>query len=370
MDKRTALIWGSTGQDGGYLSELLLSKGYHVIGVARRTSVDNTWRLAAAKKNPEFQLEQGDVTDAGCVQRMITSWCPDEVYNLAAQSHVGTSFEQPSLTTDVVYRGLLNILETVKSMVPDEQPKVYQASSSEMFGSAFSRCVKWGYDDLVKHSEPGEVPDQSGDYQDEDTPMRPNSPYAVAKLAAHHLCRIYRDAYGIFACSGILFNHESPRRGDTFVTKKIALWAAGFYRELKKHFPAWPRQGSAEQLLRDKPELRISLGNLDAKRDWGFAGDYVEAMWLMLQQDKPDDFVIATGETHSVREFLSEALAVIGCPANIPLNVVVSEDPDMFRPCEVPFLRGEAGKAAKVLGWKPWVTFKDLGKLMVYSELR
>lgn len=318
MSKKTAIITGVTGQDGSYLSEFLLSKGYRVIGLKRRTSCFNTQRIDHLYDNPDFQVEYFDLNDTACIWKIITKFQPDEFYNLAAQSHVRVSFDLSENTVDGIAMGTLRILNAIKEIKPD--CKFYQASSSEMFG------------DNPEHP------------QSEKTSFMPASPYACAKLFGHNLVNNYREGYGIHASSGILFNHESPRRGETFVTRKITLAAAAI------------KLG-----LQDK----LYLGNLNAKRDWGFAGDYVEAMWLMLQQDNPDDYVIATGETHTVKEFLEEVFAHAG----LSVEDYVEIDPRLFRPHEVPLLLGDSSKAKNKLNWSPKVTFKKLAKMMYESDL-
>lgn len=375
---KTALIFGVTGQVGSYLAELLLSKGYHVTGVARRVSGDSTGRLKAVSQWGEFQLVGGDITDPFCVYRLLNEHLPHEIYNLAAQSHVKVSFEEPSHTWDVTAKGVLNILEALRHLQNEwgAPRRFFQASSSEMFGSCFS----------VRNRVTNELPQSDGDavarrlpngsheveesYQNESTSMIPNSPYAVAKLAAHNMVKLYRDAYGLHASCGIMFNMESPRRGEDFVTRKIAKWAAKLYAE-------WQWQGFPDlmYLIQDET-LRIKLGNLDAKRDWGYVPDYVQAMYLMLQQDKPDDYVVATGETHSVREFLWESVKCIKGIAEGNEEIGEDElewfaevDKNLFRPKEVPYLRGDASKAREKLGWKPTTTFKDLVREMVQAEL-
>lgn len=380
--QKTALIFGITGQDGSYLADLLLAKGYYVVGVARRVSVDTTTRLCAAKRHDNFTLAEGDVTDPLCVQRLITTYVPFEVYNLAAMSHVGTSFEQPSYTFDVTAKGVLNCLEAIRTLKKQDHslfsgglapyPRFYQASSSEMFGSAYSRGVLKA--DGTLHKDIVNFPDdmlagmKPVYYQDEETPFRPNSPYAIAKLAGHHLVRLYRDAYGIHASSGILFNHESGRRGDTFVTRKISLWVAGLYKALSdRKFCEGQNLTDAARRLVGEAYPRIKLGNIDSSRDWGHAKDYVEAMWLMLQQDKPDDYVVATGETHTVREFLETALQSIG--VNLLAGDVVDQDKSLLRPSEVPYLRGDASKGRAKLGWSPKTSFSELVHLMVFSDI-
>jgi GDPmannose 4,6-dehydratase len=324
---KVALITGVTGQDGSYLAEFLLNKGYEVHGVVRRSSSFATGRIdhlhhgAAGCESP-LQLHYGDLGDGTGLRRIIEQVLPDEVYNLAAQSHVRISFDQPEYTADVVGLGTLRLLEAVRDHNQRHGRKIrfYQAGSSEMFG------------------EVAEIP------QRETTPFHPRSPYACAKCYAHWQTVNYREAYGLFACNGILFNHESPRRGENFVTRKIT------------------RSATRIKLgLQDK----LTLGNLDARRDWGFAGDYVEAMWLMLQQDRPDDFVVSTGETHSVREFLDLTFARLGLdPARH-----VEFDPRFMRPAEVDILIGDSGKAKRVLGWEPKIRFRQLVEMMVDADL-
>ena len=313
MKIKKAIITGVTGQDGSYLAELLLGKGYHVIGVKRRTSIINTSRIDHIYDNDNFELIYGSLHDSTWMYRALSKYMPDEIYNLAAQSHVKVSFETPEETADSVAIGTLRLLEAARSICPDA--KIYQASSSEMFG------------------DNPDVP------QNEMTRMTPASPYACSKLFSHNLIRNYRIGYNMHASSGILFNHESPRRGETFVTRKITQAAA----KIKL---------GAQDILH--------LGNLDAKRDWGFAGDYVEAMWLMLQQDKPDDYVIATGETHTVREWLEAVFNEAG----LDIQKHVKIDKRLYRPHEVPCLLGDYSKAKCVLGWEPKVKFKELAKMM------
>ena len=320
-DKPTALITGVTGQDGAYLTRFLLSKGYRVIGLKRRTSLLNTDRVDSVFENEDFTLEYFDLNDAGRIWQLLLKYRPDEFYNLGAQSHVRVSFDIPEHTVDGIAMGTLRILNAIKEVVPE--CKFYQASSSEMFG------------------------DNPAYPQSEETRFMPASPYACAKLFAHNLVRNYRESYGLHASSGILFNHESPMRGETFVTRKITRAAARIKFGVQK---------------------KLYLGNLDAKRDWGFAGDYVKAMWLMLQQDRPDDYVIATGETHTVREFLETVFDIAGI--NVDKHVEI--DPRLFRPHEVPLLLGDPSKAKKVLKWEPEVDFKGLAKMMYtadYAEL-
>ncbi len=319
-----ALITGITGQDGSYLAEFLLDKGYEVFGTVRRSSTFSTGRIDHIYQDPHekgtrLKLVYADLTDGACLSSVVKEAEPDEVYNLAAQSHVRVSFDQPVYTVNVNAVGTLQLLEALRTS-GKKDIKFYQASSSEMFGKV------------------AEVP------QNENTPFHPRSPYACAKVYAHRQVINYREAYGIFACSGILFNHESPRRGETFVTRKITRAATRIKLGLQE---------------------KLYLGNLDAKRDWGFAGDYVEAMWLMLQQEEPDDYVIATGETHSVREFVQEAFGHLG----LDWNKHVEVDKRYFRPSEVDFLQGDSSKAKKVLGWQPKVKFKELVKMMVDADM-
>ncbi len=319
---KKALVTGITGQDGSYLTEFLLKKGYEVWGIIRRSSSFHTGRIDHLYKDPHekpnLRLVYGDLTDGGNLSTIVSELQPDEIYNLGAQSHVKVSFETPVYTVNTDALGTLRLLEALRSM--KNPPRFYQASSSEMYGKVV------------------ETP------QSEKTPFYPRSPYGCAKVYSFWQTVNYREAYGLFACNGILFNHESPRRGETFVTRKIT------------------RAATRIKLgLQDK----LYLGNLDAKRDWGYAGDYVEAMWLILQQDKPDDFVIATGETHSVREFVQE---VFGC-LDMDWHKYVEVDPAYFRPAEVDMLQGDATKAAKVLGWKPKVSFKELAKIMTDADM-
>ena len=327
-----AIIFGITGQDGSYIAELLLEKGYEVIGVTRRVSVPTLNRITHIL--PKIKIIEGDITDAFSVSNVIKEEAPDEIYNLAAQSHVGTSFKQPSLTWDVTAGGVLNILEAIRYSGRKDDIKFYQASSSEMFGKNYN--LREGLAEMIK-------------YQDEKTPFMPQSPYAIAKLAAHHLVRNYRDSYGIFACSGILFNHESERRGEKFVTRKITKWIGEFVASgMDAQFPA------------------LRLGNLDAKRDWGHAEDYVRGMWEMVQHETPNDYVVATGETHSVREFLDIAFRHIGIDDWDEFVVI---DPEFYRPAEVDYLLGIPAKAKRVLGWEPEISFQQLVERMVDSDV-
>ena len=337
--RKKALITGITGQDGSYLAELLLDKGYEVYGIIRRTSSFNTARIDHLYKdpheNPRLKLIYGDLSDSGSISNIIRKIKPDEVYNLGAQSHVKVSFEIPEYTADIVALGSLRLLEAIKNFCPDT--KYYQASSSEMFGKV------------------QEIP------QKETTPFYPRSPYGCSKVFAFNIVRNYREAYGLFACNGILFNHESERRGKTFVTRKIT---RGFARI---------KLGLDEKLY---------LGNLDAKRDWGHAKDYVEAMWLMLQQDKPDDYVIATGENHSVREFAEIAAKKTGFDLiwegkgidekgidKKTGKVLIEIDPKYLRPSEVDELLGDPSKAKEKLGWKPKISLEEMINRMVKYDL-
>jgi GDPmannose 4,6-dehydratase len=360
MVTKKALITGITGQDGSYLAELLLSKGYEVHGLIRRSSTFNTERIDHIYVDPHVPnrklfLHYGDITDSGQLTNLIYNIQPDEIYHLAAQSHVRVSFDMPEFTGDVTGIGTTRLLEAIRRS--GIRARFYQASSSEMFGDA---------------SPP----------QAEDTPLQPRSPYAAAKVYAFWMVRNYREGYGMFAANGILFNHESPRRGETFVTRKVTRAVARI------------KFG-----LQDK----LYLGNLEAKRDWGFAPDFVKAMWLMLQQDKPDDYVIATGETHSVREFVNLAFSHAGIelewkgkagsekgiirsltstsasPSPLPssltsslnvADVLIEIDPRYFRPLEVGFLQGDASKARKGLKWEPKVTFNELVRIMVDADLK
>jgi GDPmannose 4,6-dehydratase len=323
---KRALITGITGQDGSYLAELLLAKGYEVHGVIRRASTFNTDRIEHIYRDPHegrpgLTLHFGDLSDGTGLRRILEKTRPEEVYNLAAQSHVRVSFDQPEYTADVVGTGTLRLLEAVRdwNAVSGSKVRFYQAGSSEMFGAS--------------------PPPQS-----ESTPFYPRSPYAVGKVAAFWHCVNYREAYGLFIANGILFNHESPRRGETFVTRKITRGLTRIHLGLQD---------------------RLYLGNLDARRDWGFAGDYVEAMWLMLQQPEPDDYVIATGESHTVRELCEAAFGHVG----LDYRTHVEKDLRYYRPAEVDDLRGDASKARAKLGWAPRTTFHELVRLMMESDL-
>jgi GDPmannose 4,6-dehydratase len=321
---KVALITGITGQDGSYLAELLLSRGYEVWGVIRRSSSFNTGRLEHVYRDPHekgarLKLKYGDLNDASSLSSILGDLRPDEIYNLGAQSHVRVSFDIPEYTAETSGLGAVRILEAMRRL--GLKSRYYQASSSELFGKV--------------HETP----------QTERTPFHPRSPYAAAKAYAYYITQNYREAYGIFAGNGILFNHESPRRGETFVTRKITRAATRIKAGL---------------------QTTLYLGNLEAKRDWGFAGDYVEAMWLMMQADQPDDFVVATGETHSVREFLEKAFGLL----NLDYQRHVEHDPRYDRPAEVDLLLGDASKAKRVLGWEPKVGFDELVKMMIDGDMQ
>ncbi len=337
---KKALITGITGQDGSYLAELLLEKGYEVHGIIRRSSSFNTGRINHIYQDPHEKearlfLHFGDITDSTNISRLLEKIQPDEIYNLAAQSHVKVSFQIPEYTAETAALGALRILDAIKE--DNLKTKFYQASSSEMFGKV------------------QETP------QNENTPFYPRSPYGVAKLYAHWITKNYRESYDLFAVSGILFNHESPRRGSTFVTKKIT---------------------EALVKIKEGKQETLHLGNLEARRDWGYAKDYVYGMWLMLQQEHPDDYVLATGETHSVRDFVEEASKILGMDIvwegtglyekGIDKNTgktIIEIDPKYFRPAEVELLLGDATKAKEKLGWEPKVRFKELVKIMMEAEL-
>lgn len=327
-----AIIFGVTGQDGSHLSDLLLEKNYEVIGISRRCSVDTTERIKHLLDLDKFKLIEGDITDASSVISIFKdNEDVDEVYNLAAQSHVATSFKQPGLTWDVTGKGCINLLQGLIDLNMT-YVRFYQASSSEMFGSSYDT------------SENGEK------YQNENTKFMPNSPYAISKCAAHYAVRLYRDAYNLHGSCGILFNHEGPRRGDKFVTQKIVKWISDYIKSGKST---------------EFPKLR--LGNLESFRDWGYAGDYVEAMWLMMQKDYPDDYVICTGETHTIAEFLDIAFNYVEIP-DWRKHIVI--DSDFYRPSEVDYLRGDYSKAKINLGWEPKHNLESLIKLMLDAKLQ
>lgn len=352
-----AIIFGITGQDGSHLADLLLEKGYKVVGVCRRASTNNTQRINHILDNPSLKLEQGDITDAFSVSRILTEHDDvDEIYNLAAQSHVAVSFKQPALTWDITGKGCLNILQ---SMVDLKMGNVrfYQASSSEMFGRNY------------------DTDRDQNKYQNEDTKFMPQSPYAIAKCAAHHITRLFREGYGMHTSSGILFNHEGPRRGETFVTRKITKWIGDYLRFYNRAIDPENKDANSPTFTVNEdfivinghkfPKLR--LGNLEAFRDWGYAGDYVEAMWMMLQQDCPDDYVICTGKTYTIREFLDVAFSHIGIE---DWSNYVVQDPEFYRPAEVDYLRGDCSKANNQLGWTPRHSFEDLVKMMVEHDIK
>ncbi len=342
VKQKKALITGITGQDGSYLAEFLLKKGYEVHGIIRRSSTFNTWRIEHLYKNPHekrnLYLHYGDLNDTTSIVNILKKTNPDEIYNLAAQSHVRVSFETPEYTSNTDSLGVLRLLEAVKSLNIENKVKIYQAATSEMFGKV------------------QEIP------QTENTPFYPRSPYGVAKLYGYWIAKNYRESYNMFVCNGILFNHESPRRGQTFVTRKITVGLVKI------------KLGKQEKLY---------LGNLDAKRDWGYAPEYVKSMWLMLQQEKPDDYVISTGETHSVREFVEEVCKELeinlmwkgegvtekGIDKNTG-KTIIKIDSQYFRPAEVDVLLGDYSKAKEELGWEPKVKFKDLVKIMVKADYK
>src|SRR5437870_10497425 len=320
---KKALVTGITGQDGSYLTELLLSKEYSVHGIIRRSSSFNTGRIDHIYQdphdpNPRLRLVYGDLNDASSLNKIIRTIAPDEIYNLGAQSHVRVSFDVPEYTGEVTGLGAVRFLEAIRAT--GISPKFYQASSSELYGKAV------------------ETP------QTETTPFHPRSPYGCAKAYAYYITVNYRESYGLFACNGVLFNHESPRRGETFVTRKITRAATRIKMGLQQ---------------------KLYLGNLDARRDWGYARDFVEAMYLMMQADEPDDYVIATGETHSIREFLDETFGLL----DLEWQGLVEIDPRYYRPAEVDLLQGDPSKARQKLGWEPKMTFKELVKLMVEHDL-
>jgi GDPmannose 4,6-dehydratase len=319
---KKALITGITGQDGAYLAKFLLEKGYKVFGLYRRTSSPNIWRLLALDIYNKVVLIPGDMTDMASLLNAITKTEPDEIYNLAAQSFVGTSFEQPLITAEVDGAGVTRLLECIQHINP--KIKLYHASTSELYGNS--------------------ILNSKGQILNEESLLIPASPYAASKLYSHHMIKIYRDAYGLFAVNGILFNHESPLRGLEFVTRKISNAVARIKLGLQK---------------------KITLGNLNAKRDWGYASEYIAAMWLMLQQEKPEDFVIATGESHSVIEYLNYACKLVG----LNPEAIITHSSKLERPLDVHYLRGDSSKAKKVLGWEPKTSFKELVKIMVNADL-
>lgn len=322
---KTAIITGITGQDGSYLSELLLEKNYKVIGLYRRSSSYHFERIHHLLNDSNLNLLEFDLTDPSSISNIINKYQPDEFYNLAAMSHVASSFDQPITTFDINTTGVLHILESIRNHSP--LTKFYQASTSEMFGKNYN------------------IDDNGNKYQDENTSLIPQSPYAVSKVASHNLVRIYREAYGIFSCSGILFNHEGPRRGENFLTRKVTKYIG--------------------QLINNKITTTLKLGNLQAYRDWGHAKDYVKAMYLMLQQDNADDYVICTGETHKVLDFVIKAFESVG----LDYTKYIEIDPSLYRPAEVDYLCGRSNKAQKVLGWTPEISFEELVEEMVNSDI-
>mgnify|MGYP003113605152 CR=1 FL=1 len=336
-----AIITGVTGQDGSHLADFLLEKGYKVVGVKRRSATDNTQRLKHILDHPNFELVSGDITDPYSIISILEAHGHDlqvEFYNLGAQTHVAESFNQPAATWDVTGKGPMNVLEAIVKLNL-KHIRFYQASSSEMFGASFDTKI-----DLSKKM--GEMEK----YQDENTKFMPQSPYAISKCAAHHAVRLFREAYGLHASAGILFNHEGPRRGETFVTRKITKWIGD-----------WVKSG------RDPNFPKLRLGNLEAFRDWGYAGDYVEAMWMMTQQTNPDDYVICTGETYTISDFLDVAFKCVDIDDWAQYVVV---DPKFYRPAEVDYLRGDHSKATKKLGWKPKTSFEELVKMMVLHDVK
>ena len=358
-NRKRAIVTGITGQDGSYLAELLLDKGYNVVGLKRRTSTENHERIEGIIENPRFSLEEVEIADTGSVYSAVERHQPDEVYNLAAQSHVKTSFDQPHYTIETNTVGVVDFLEAIRRFKPDA--KFYQASTSEMFGKNYD--TKFCTDDKKNPQEK---------FQDENTAFEPQSPYAAAKLASHHMVRIYRDGYGLHASCGILFNHESERRGEKFVTRKITKWIAGF----KSWAEAQGLDTESRHFEFDKDYIhsrrssypKLRLGNIEAFRDWGHAEDYVNAMWLMLQQEKPDDYVIATGETYSVHDFMVHAFEYINIPKEEIANFFMI-DPEFYRPAEVEFLKGEPTKAETILGWERKVSFEQLVHRMLESDI-
>lgn len=382
MENKTCIVTGCNGQDSSYLIELLLEKGYSkIVGIYRRTTSPNFQNIKHLLDNPRLVLECGDITDPAFIFSCISKYQPDEFYNLAAMSFVKASFTTPINTFDVDTIGVVNILEAIKQVSP--HTKLYQASTSEMFGSSYSMELEYDQYTVVEHFDINKVKPKEiwascfcGDtieekmeildmniksdkkymdtfcnqpFQNEDTPFAPQSPYAIAKLAAHHMCRLYREAYGLFICSNILFNHESPRRGKEFVTRKITDYIGRLMAHGKKEgFP------------------QLSLGNIYASRDWGFSKDYMEAAWLTLQQEKPDDYVICTGKTHTVEDFLSLAFSHVG----LDWKDYVVIDKEYMRPSEVDYLCGDSSRAKEKLGWSPKIGFEELVAEMVDSSIK
>ena len=355
-----AIITGITGQDGSHLADFLLEKGYDVVGVRRRSSTDNRHRIKHLLDHPNFELVSGDITDPYSIISILEKHSDDmqvEFYNLGAQSHVAESFKQPAATWDVTGKGPLNVLEAIQKLGL-EHIRFYQASSSEMYGKNY------------------DIGRSQNKFQNEETKFMPQSPYAIAKCAAHYMTRLFREAYGLHASAGILFNHEGERRGETFVTRKITKWIGDFMAWCKE------KEVSPSDLACDKDEVyipgrvnkdqgfqfpKLRLGNLDAYRDWGYAGDYVEAMWMMLQQPEPDDYVICTGKSHTIRELLDVVFQHIEIDDWAQYVVV---DPEFYRPAEVDYLRGDNTKAKEKLGWEPKTSFEELVKLMVDHDIK
>lgn len=323
---KIAMITGITGQDGSYLLSSLLSRGYHVVGLYRRNSTDNFWRIQKFLSNKMLTLEEFDLTDYSSINRIVNKYNPNEFYNLAAQSHVATSFSQPINTFNINTNGVVSILEIIRSDSP--KTRFYQASTSEMFGSNFS------------------ISSDRRKYQNELTNFSPQSPYAISKVSSHEMVRLYRESYGIYCCSGILFNHESPKRGENFVTRKITKYLG--------------------RLVNGLTSDKLKLGNINTYRDWGHAKDYVEAMRMMLNQPEPDDYIISTGETHSVKEFLKLAFDCV----NLNYEDYIEIDPSLYRPAEVDFLLGDCSKAKRKLGWSPSINFEKLVSEMVESDIK
>lgn len=320
------MITGITGQDGSYLLSSLLSRGYNVVGLYRRNSTDNFWRIQKFLSNKMLTLEEFDLTDYSSINRIVNKYNPNEFYNLAAQSHVATSFSQPINTFNINTNGVVSILEIIRSDSP--KTRFYQASTSEMFGSNFS------------------ISSDQRKYQNELTNFSPQSPYAISKVSSHEMVRLYRESYGIYCCSGILFNHESPKRGENFVTRKITKYLG--------------------RLVNGLTSDKLKLGNINTYRDWGHAKDYVEAMRMMLNQPEPDDYIISTGETHSVKEFLKLAFDCV----NLNYEDYIEIDPSLYRPAEVDFLLGDCSKAKRKLGWSPSINFEKLVSEMVESDIK
>jgi GDPmannose 4,6-dehydratase len=348
-ESKTAMIFGITGQDGSYLAEFLLSKQYKVIGVKRRVSINTLGRLTNILDNENFTLIDSDITDCSNIFQIVEKYRPGEIYNLAAQSQVGTSFQQPIATMNIDLMGPLYILEACRLYSPET--KIYQASTSEMFGNNYDEII---LDKLIQ-------------YQDENTVLMPTSPYAVAKVGAHHLCRLYRDAYNLFACSGILFNHCSPRRGEYFVTRKITKWIGEFIHWMgKDKIICQHEQNYIQKENSDSKFPKLKLGNISAARDWMHAKDAIRAMYLILQHSYPDDYVIATGMPHTVSSFLDEAFKYINI--DNPSDYILI-DTELYRPSDVNYLCGNAKKANTILNWRPRISFDKLVQEMVQADI-